>query len=727
VDRPAIAAGAAFVLGALTGSVALVPAALFAAAALATKRGMGPALALFAVAGVCARATAPRASPILERGTWILEGTLLEHDGDRARIDLIGAAPIGDSLEPRTGRLPAIGSFEHCRTGDRARFLARTKTIAPFGFPGERAEPRHTLANVQRCVAIDASTDWIGIDRLRERMRREIDRALPPERAAVVRAMALGDRIPRSLGPERARELRRDFADSGLAHVLAVSGQHLSIVAALFTVLLAAAFGRISAIRDRWGTRRPTALAAIALVVLYTLLVGAPPSAVRAAVMVILLLAGDLISRRREAWSALAIAAVGMIALDPSVIDSLSFLLSFAAVLGLLALDRAAKVHLALARWPRPLRAIGSVVVSSWAATIGTAPILAHHFGRISLIGLVANVPAAPLVGLFLLPLSLAGGLAAAISPAIGAPILRAAGLGAEVLIGLARFAAEVPGATIAVSLLETMLAAAALLAWILFGRRKLALVSIGALAIAATIERWPDLPDRLVLTALPVGQGTAVLLETPTGQRILVDTGPPDTADRVLIPYLIHRRIDHLDLVVLSHPHADHVGGFDLLSRRVEIDRVWTNRTVTATTARFGAATVEVLQALPDAPNLNDGSIVLRVRYGDVRILLPGDAERAAEASLLESGRDLGADVLIVGHHGSATSSSDAFLDAVDPSIAIIPVGRDNGFHHPNPRVVARLERRQIRVFRTDRDGAIEVRTDGSVYAGAATASERF
>jgi competence protein ComEC len=190
----------------------------------------------------------------------------------------------------------------------------------------------------------------------------------------------------------------------------------------------------------------------------------------------------------------------------------------------------------------------------------------------------------------------------------------------------------------------------------------------------------------------------------------------------------LSHRRIGRLDLVVLSHPHADHTGGFDLLSRRTAIERVWINgdrrdalpvlsrhavSTVTSTVVSIGGARFEVLHARPDAPRVNDGSIVLRISYGKRSLLLAGDAESAAETALLD--RPLASDVLIVGHHGSNTSSSEAFLAAVRPSSAIIPVGRDNSFHHPHPAVLARLHQAGAQVFRTDRDGAVEVRTDGS------------
>ncbi len=731
LDRPLAGAGLAFLLGALAGKVALVALGPAAVAAIAARRGAAVALALFGIAGVLAAETAPPAAPLLARGTWVLEGEIQEAEGDRVEIQLAGAAPVGRPLAPADGRLPVFGDRGACGEGDRARLLVRTHTVSPFGFPGERAPPRHTVGSIVRCRPIRSSSGAHPIDRLRRRMRAAIDRALPPRQAAVVAAMAIGDRT--GCDPE----MRRDFSDAGLSHLLAVSGQHLSIVASLFTVVLGGLFARISCIRDRAGQRRPAALLALALVFLYTLLVGAPPSAVRAAIMVAVMLAGTLIDRRREAWSALALAAILMIARDPPVLGSLSFQLSFAAVAGLLALDRPLEARLALRRRPRLVRGIASIMITSLAATAGTAPILAYRFGRISAIGLVANVPAAPLVGLLLLPLSLLGSLAAVVFEPMGRPLLSAAGFAAEALIRLARIAASAPFATWSASPLETVLLIAALSAELLGRRRRLALLCGLTLAVAVGADRWPaGATGELVMTALPVGQGTAVLIETPEGPRMLVDTGPPDTAERVLLPYLNARRIDHLDLVVLSHPHADHTGGFAPLARRVAIDRVWTNgdrrealpdlsgrdaRTVTATVTELGGIRVEVLHAEPHAVSVNDGSIVLRLSYRGRAILLAGDAERSAEREMLASGRDLSADVLVVGHHGSATSSSEAFLERVHPSIAVVPVGRDNAFHHPNPGVMARLARRGVRVLRTDLLGAITVRTDGSEISATA------
>jgi competence protein ComEC len=719
VTRPLVAAASAFLVGAAAGGLSALPLGVAFVIAVVLRRAGSAALAIFGLAGALSAETAPEPAGVLPRGTYVLEGEVRSHTDDRLELDLIGAAPVGAALRPASGRMIAFGE---CAPSDRIRALARTRTVAPFGFEGERAASPYTIAHIERCLPLGPEPLFAPIDRLRQEMRSAIDRALPSERAMVVRAMAIGDRI-------RGRpDLKRDFADSGLSHVLAVSGQHLSIIASLFTVMLAAIFARAGSIRDRWGTRRPAALVAIVFVVLYTILVGAPPSAVRAAVMVSIMLIGALIDRRREAWSALALAAVLMIALEPPVLQSLSFQLSFAAVAGLLAFER--RVKSLLSGWPRPLRAVAAVVATTLAATVGTAPLLAHHFGRISLIGLLANLPAAPLASLGLLPLSLLGSLAGAIDDRLGRPILVMAGWCAELLIRLAQISASAPLATISVSGLETIAFGALL--FCLITRRRIAIAALLLFTVVA-IERWPRFEDELVVTVLPVGQGTSVLIETPEGARVLVDTGPPDTAERVLLPYLMHRRISHFDLVVLSHPHADHTGGFELLARRASIERVWTNgdvrdapadlsrhraETVTSTVTNLGSLRLEVLHASRDAPRVNDGSIVLRLVYGQRRILLAGDAEAAAEREMLESDLDLSADVLVVGHHGSKSSSSDAFLDAVRPKVAIIPVGRDNTFHHPHPGVLERLARQGARVHRTDLHGAVTVRTDGAALS---------
>lgn len=272
----------------------------------------------------------------------------------------------------------------------------------------------------------------------------------------------------------------------------------------------------------------------------------------------------------------------------------------------------------------------------------------------------------------------------------------------------------------------------------------------LAVLSLAALRVWWQVLTPapRLTVTFLDVGQGDCAVIQTPGGHVMVVDTGGRTPGDdqgrRSLVPFLRAQRVHRVDALVLTHPDDDHIGGATTLMERIPVGWLLvsslpsnsiTYREVLDTGRRRGVrlaalrrgqilqfsdgALAEVLHppagALPVSEHAdNNGSIVLRIRWGNTSFLLAGDAEAEAEADMLASGMDLRADVLKLGHHGSATSSTEAFLHAVQPQTAVVSAGRHNPFGHPHPDVLARLEARNIRVFRTDRDGGITMMSDG-------------
>lgn len=288
------------------------------------------------------------------------------------------------------------------------------------------------------------------------------------------------------------------------------------------------------------------------------------------------------------------------------------------------------------------------------------------------------------------------------------------------------------------------------------------------ALALTITLGCPAPLhnPSQAVLrvTFLDVGQGDSTVIQSPTGRVIVVDGGGipgldprlgDDPGSRVVVPFLRSRGISTVDLIVPTHPDDDHVQGLiavvNLLTVRTVLDGTLSTdtggyallrdrikaRRVRVDTARRGqrvdiggGAFLEVLH--PTARRLggrsaaNNDSVVLRLVYGKARILLTGDTEEEAEFDLLASEQDLTADVLKVGHHGSRWSSTESFLDAVHPSVAVISAGRSNSFGHPSRDVLTRLEQRKTRVFRTDRHGAVMVQTDGTRIQVIPTVAEK-
>ncbi|MBI4819492.1 MAG: DNA internalization-related competence protein ComEC/Rec2 [Deltaproteobacteria bacterium] len=698
---------------------------------------------------------------------WVFEGLVAEApeqrpEGDRLIVDLIGAAPSFEATHTavsgrmslrirRPGQLGEEGA--PCgEPGDLIRFFARAR-VPEEALSPIRASPR-ALAARRGIALIGSATDSqlcarvgrrqlglvVGMERARSNLHATIDRALPAPVSGVVRAFATGERsgIP--------KDVDEAFRASGLSHLLAVSGLNLAIVAGLFV------FGVGWLIRrSRFavhGAERLASIIAIPFVVLYTLLVGASPSAVRAAIMVLALIGSRVTRRASDAWSALSLALIAMLAVDPSTLGDLGFQLSFAAVAALLRIQPALAKAFRLKSLPTWARLPAEVAVASLAATIGTAPLIGRHFFRVSLVGVLANIPAAPLSSLILVPLSLLGGLVGFVSETLASPILALAGLAARALIWVARLSAGLPFAEIFVprpSIAECLLFYGASIG---LAARTKRVNRLGALALAALITSVAGhqlsraLSRDVVAAFLPVGQGDSSVVELPGGKVALIDAGPGsdqfDAGETIVAPWLHARRIGSLDLVILTHSHEDHVGGLPSLARRFEIRELWWNgdardldddvreiidrvpsRVVRPGESRtFGAARIEVVGPVRTATSyedVNDGSLVVRVIHPGGAILFEGDAERVSELEMVGSGAKLDADVLKVGHHGSRSSSSDELLSKVTPRWAIMSLAKFNGFGFPHREALERLERAKTSVLRTDVNGLVVVEVDSA------------
>lgn len=267
-----------------------------------------------------------------------------------------------------------------------------------------------------------------------------------------------------------------------------------------------------------------------------------------------------------------------------------------------------------------------------------------------------------------------------------------------------------------------------------------------GALALllaAGALVAWPLLrpPDgRLRLTVLDVGQGDAIVVETPDGRALLIDAGPGgpmrlDTGERVVAPYLWNRGYLRLATAIVTDPDADHAGGSAAIRRLFTVAEPWDAETLARGPHWFGGAMLSLVWPRADAARhaaqgRNDETLVLRIEYGLASFLLASDIEAAAEQALVASRAPLGATVLKVAHHGSRTSSTPEFLRAVAPTLAVVSVGARNPYGHPDAGVLERLRTAGARVFRTDSDGAVILETDGRTLAvtrWATRAVERF
>jgi competence protein ComEC len=553
------------------------------------------------------------------------------------------------------------------------------------------------------------------------------------DRAPLVDALILNRRS--TLDPQ----LSEAYARSGLVHILSISGFHVGLIAGWLYLL-----GRVL----RLG-RSQAMIASAVLSTGYVAFLGWPAPATRAAALVVLLAICRWRQRQVEPNSLLAVTCLAVLIIDPMAVFDLGAWLSASALWG----------ATTVARWTD--RALGTQVFwrtlgSSVGATLATAPITAAALGSVALIGIVLNFAAIPLAALAV-PGVLASLVLFHLAPGVSSALAAGSGAGLSLLDGIALLGSRVPGGNVV-----QPIALSSALPWLLvlgfglwsLGKRNTLGVAVlrwsGALVgvawgslgwVLAPIGR--DNGSALTLHFLEVGQGDGAAIRTPGGRWVLIDAGPrfdgSDAGKRVVVPFLRRQGVRRLSAVVVSHVHADHLGGVPAVLDRFPADIVVEPGDLSQDPRyleflaqleadgtrwhpgrpgdRFDLDSVSFTVLHPDTTwaewgsDLNEDSIVLLVSYRDFTALFTGDAGERAEPLL--AARSGAVDVLKVGHHGSRTASSAAFLDRLAPKAAIISVGT-NSYGHPSAAATERLSARNIPVWRTDRDGEVIVSTDG-------------
>lgn len=612
--------------------------------------------------------------------------------------------------------------------GARLRAEATARPLDHDGFEGSL---RRRHVGVELGVAswdeVAGATGMLGgIDRLRTAIGTAARSGLDGDPAALAVGLVTGD--TRGLSPEAQDGMRA----TGLTHLVAVSGSNVALVLGVVVVL--------SRRWPRWLRR----LALVVALVGFTLTTRVEPSVLRAAVMAALVLGCDLRGVPSGAVHALAGTILVLVLVDPASAGSLGLVLSALATGGVLVVAPALASRLP-PRLPAPVRML---LAATLGAQVAVAPVLLATVGEVPLVSVPANLVAVPAAAVA----SVVATIGAALAPWVPGPAATVFAIAGPPLRLVLAVAAGMRGPV--VSSADPVLAVLVTGVAVAFVSRRrgvarrvsLAVVVVAGLVAGPPGTRLQGMLDAdvavLAVTAIDVGQGDAILVTTGSGHRILVDAGGDDRAAR----WLGRRGIDRVDLLVLTHPHADHVGGLpDVLAgvaagetwvaaepdgSRPDLTHVPTSsgpRTVrlpararvrgvwTGLEARLGSATIEVLG--PPAGDVlvateggaNDRSVVLRVTEGARVALLTGDAEVAAQQWLLDHAGTLEAGLLKVPHHGAATTDP-AFLAAVDPQVAIVSAGRDNDYGHPAPRLLGWLHDLGVTVHRTDRDGTVTV-----------------
>jgi len=615
----------------------------------------------------------------------------------------------------------------------------------------------HTVLDFPRAGLVgheDGSAVEEGFRALRQRLSRGLELALPEPQASLAKGVLLGRRS------SLPGYLNDNLNATNTSHLVVVSGANVVLVSAFTVLVLAWAVGA-----------RRAAVISIAAIVGYVLLVGLSPPVVRGGIMGILLVCARLSGRRTNGFVSILLAAAIMVGVDPRAIRDVSFQLTFAATAGIVflapplhqsILDATARITRRETLPPAVSSLVALPLATTLAAIIATEPLVALNFERLSLVAVPANMLVVPVFPLILLTSLLAaiGGALPVAHIAVGAP----AYLLLTYWIELVRWLADLPAASVSIDGYTAWWAAttyALVTAAACLGLARLPRPEIGRIGPPSSFRRtWPfavgaipavvlvatagfvlrpDDPGRLRVTVLDVGQGDAILIRTPDGADILVDGGPGPAVLRALgeeLPWYDRS----LDLVVLTHPQADHLYGLIDILQRYDVQRLVAggpadahvpDEWIAAISAnglvaeRMPAGSVidlgdgvalDVIWA-PDEPlqgQLNNSSLVLKLTWRETSFLLTGDIEAVAEQGIIASGVDVSSTVLKVPHHGSRTSSTREFLDAVDPQVSVVSAGENNTHGHPALDVVDRLLE-YGRVFVTADDGAVTFETDGS------------
>ena len=642
--------------------------------------------------------------------------------------------------------------------GDLVRFVSRIRRPRNFGTPGEFDYERYlALQDIHATAFVGSAEDVIlirggaasplcrHVDRIALHMGKRIGAIVPGEEGAVIRALIIGES---GAIPEGIREL---FTRTGVSHILSISGFHVGVIAFFLYHLAFAAARRSRFLLLHLCLRRLILLLTIPVLIFYLLLSGAAPATVRSVVMICAYIAALLLDRETAPLNSLILAAFLILVFSPVTLFDISFQLSFFAIWGIIVLTPLLTAPFD-AVGKGPLHWLLLFFMVSVSATAATIVPVSFHFHRVTLTGLIANFLIVPILGYGAVVAGFSSLACLYLLPSLGGILVKIAAFLVKLSTSILMALDGIPLLPVWRSTRFDLAGALLFMMVITFVPWKMARrVSCCALVLLFAVSRvpfWDGGAGKLRLDFFSVGQGESSLLTFPDGKRMLIDGGGSyregalDPGKMVLAPALWRRGIHRLDYIVLSHPHPDHLKGFVFLAEAFSIGEFWESgvndggddyrrlkrvlsekgvkvRSIDSSTGAINMGSVLVEPLAPDIlhesdADLNDSSLVLNLRFEGVAILFTGDIGADAEERLLADPLSLSCTILKVAHHGSRSSSSEAFLDAASPQCSLIGVGHDNRFRLPSPETLGRLRRRGARVYRTDEHGTITVTIEG-------------
>ncbi|RQW03429.1 MAG: DNA internalization-related competence protein ComEC/Rec2, partial [Calditrichaeota bacterium] len=616
--------------------------------------------------------------------------------------------------------------------------LDTRKYLLMHGIPGQiTCQPQTVFESVNQ-----SSKLYIGryLYQIRNAVDQHISCYFDEETAGFLSAIFLGKK------EKVNKSVKLDFQKSGVAHVLAISGLHVGfVVYFIFTFL---SFLPLSV---RWHN-----VLTLICLIFYMLITGSQPPVVRATVMVSIYLMGHNLERRTDVYNSVMGAAFIILLIQPQQLFWVGFQFSFAAVLSILFFYQKLKPveklvirHIPEVKFVKPLIIkMVQLFLVSLAAQLGTLPLMALYFHQIPIISLILNILVIPMIAL-IIPVGFLVLLISLFSHSLSILISQLLIFLVQILLGIVHFAAELPGAYFRIS-------APSMLLIILYGvflfliftvflpnLRQVRLLSFVCFILLILLYIVPRRP-LLSITMLDVGQGDAFLVTTAGDKQLLIDAGPVhsnwDSGANIIIPAIQSSGKLRFDKIFISHPHSDHIGGIFSILSEIKVDSVYlpemkendlwqdsalkvlNRKKIPFRLLRMGdrleidpftrifILSPSIYDDASISKNLNNVSLVMLLQMENSRILWTGDAETPVEGKLLSWGNFLKADILKIGHHGSITSSSEKFLSAVSPSLALISVGKQNKYGHPSNIVLQRLKDSEINYFRSDRTGAVRL-----------------
>lgn len=678
---------------------------------------------------------------------------------DRSTRLIIEAETVNGSRTTGRMMLTIKGEPPAVMTGDHLSFVTRLRSPRNFGIPGEYDFQRAlalqgifatgTLADGDAVVSLNEQPGFPlqrRIDELAEWLGRFIDKSVPAPESGVLNALLVGDRgsIP--------AELEDLYARTGVNHILSISGFHLGIVAVvIYQLLLLAA--RQSSRLLQYNIRWMLLLSTLPFLLAYLLVSGAAPATLRSALMISSCFLALFLERETDTLNSLSLAAFAILALTPAALFDLSFQLSFLALWGILVI---APLLLNWYRWERRgwfYRLLQFVAVSL-AAILATLLPVAYSFHRVSLVGILSNFVAVPLLGYGAVVLGFLGLIFSPLAPVVALLLLKLAAqlvswsdqamVWIDRIPQLPRFSPTLPDVLLGVAFL-------ALLTVVKCARSRL-IAAVFLVAISTGMRYTGNGADvgSLKVLFFSVGQGDSTFMRFPDGSTMLVDGGGSlwdgglDVGERLLVPALLSLGIDRIDRLVLTHPHPDHVKGLVPVARNFPVGEFWESgrhsaspayreltsllsakgvktRVIDAATPPFSAGGALIEPLAPAQPvrggdtdwEVNEESLVLRLTMGGFSLLLTGDAGFVSESRLVQRPHKLKSTVLKVAHHGSRYSTSVPFLNAVSPRLSVISAGYGNSFRLPAAETLADIRANGTDVHRTDLDGTLELRVN--------------